>query len=58
MAEVEKALLDKLVLLPNLPSAVVPKGKTPEENEVVREGGVKPVPAENCCTALGTYHKI
>jgi seryl-tRNA synthetase len=30
------------VKIPNLPHASVPKGKTPEENEVVREGGQKP----------------
>src|SRR5688572_4272067 len=39
MAATEKKLLDNLVLLPNLPSPLVPKGKTPEDNEVVREGG-------------------
>jgi seryl-tRNA synthetase len=27
---------------PNLPSTQVPEGRTPEENVVVREGGVKP----------------
>ena len=37
-----KLLDDKLVRLPNLPSAQVPVGKTPAENVVVREGGVKP----------------
>ena len=42
MAVVEKQLLDKLLVLPNLPSLLVPKGKTPEENVVVREGGDKP----------------
>jgi seryl-tRNA synthetase len=42
LAETEKALHDALILLPNLPHASVPKGKTPEENEVVREGGAKP----------------
>ncbi len=42
MAEVEKQLTDKLLLLPNLPSALVPKGKTPEDNEIVREGGIHP----------------
>jgi seryl-tRNA synthetase len=42
MAEVEKQLLDKLLLLPNLPSQQVPKGKTPEDNVVVKEGGTKP----------------
>ena len=31
-----------LLTLPNLPHASVPAGKTPEENEVVREGGTKP----------------
>lgn len=38
----EKQLQDELVKLPNLPHTSVPKGKTPEENEVVREGGNKP----------------
>jgi seryl-tRNA synthetase len=42
LADVEKGLHDTLVLLPNLPHTSVPKGKTPEENEVVREGGTKP----------------
>lgn len=39
---VEIDLQEKLVLLPNLPSAKVPKGRTPEDNEVVRTGGNKP----------------
>ncbi|RYZ27227.1 MAG: serine--tRNA ligase [Chitinophagaceae bacterium] len=42
LAKAEKELSDMLVLLPNLPSAKVPKGKTPEDNEVVRTGGSKP----------------
>jgi seryl-tRNA synthetase len=42
MARVEKQLNDTLVILPNLPSPQVPEGKTPEENVVVREGGIKP----------------
>ncbi len=42
MALVEKNLMEKLYQLPNLPAAIVPKGKTPDDNEVVREGGVKP----------------
>ncbi|NCI47752.1 serine--tRNA ligase [Sediminibacterium soli] len=42
MAQVEQALQNTLVLLPNLPAAKVPDGKTPEDNIVVREGGVKP----------------
>ncbi len=41
LAQVEKQLHDELVKLPNLPSDLVPKGKTPADNEVVREGGVK-----------------
>ncbi|MEO6814066.1 MAG: serine--tRNA ligase [Ginsengibacter sp.] len=39
----EKEIYNDLIKLPNLPHASVPKGKTPEENEVVREGGNKPV---------------
>ncbi len=35
LAKLESDLLDLLVRLPNLPATVVPKGKTPEENEVV-----------------------
>jgi seryl-tRNA synthetase len=43
MAEVELALQNLVVQLPNLPHALVPKGKTPEENEVVKEAGTTPV---------------
>lgn len=43
LATVEKALYDDLVKLPNLPHASVSPGKTPEENEIVRGGGQKPV---------------
>ncbi len=43
LTDAEKTLHDELILLPNLPHASVPKGKTPEENELVREGGKKPV---------------
>lgn len=42
MAKVERYLLETLVLVPNLPNEKVPQGRTPEENIVVREGGVKP----------------
>jgi seryl-tRNA synthetase len=38
----EKQLQELLVLLPNLPSALVPPGKTPEENVLVKQGGVIP----------------
>ncbi len=42
LAATEKYLQDELVLLPNLPHESVPKGKLPENNEVVREGGTRP----------------
>ncbi len=42
LAEIETELNSKLVLLPNVPHATVPKGKTPEENVVVRVGGHMP----------------
>jgi len=42
LAEAERSLQEDLVKLPNLPHSSVPKGKTPEDNEVVREGGTKP----------------
>ena len=42
LTDAEKLLYNDLVLLPNLPHAAVPKGKTPAENEVVREDGTKP----------------
>jgi len=38
---------DMLVQLPNLPHISVPLGKTPEENEVVRTGGIIPSLPEN-----------
>jgi seryl-tRNA synthetase len=47
LTTVETDLHDNLIKLPNLPHASVPEGKTPEENEVVREGGQKPELAEN-----------
>ncbi len=39
----EKNIYDDLVKLPNLPHHSVPRGKTPEENELVREGGEIPI---------------
>ena len=38
----EKKLHDLLIMLPNLPADIVPNGRTPEDNEVVRMGGSKP----------------
>jgi seryl-tRNA synthetase len=40
---VEKQLHDTLVKLPNLPSPLVPVGKTPEENVNVKQAGNEPV---------------
>ena len=39
LSDLETELQDMLVRLPNLPHSSVPPGKTPEENEVVRESG-------------------
>ncbi len=47
LTEAEKNLQDEIIKLPNLPHSSVPKGKTPAENEVVKEAGVKPsLPAD------------
>jgi seryl-tRNA synthetase len=46
MAEVEANLQQTIVQLPNLPHPLVPVGKSPEENEVVRTGGVVPTLAD------------
>jgi seryl-tRNA synthetase len=42
LAAVDAELNETLVRLPNLPAAVVPRGRTPEDNVTVREGGKKP----------------
>lgn len=42
LAKAERDLHDILVRIPNLPHASVPKGKTPEENEVVKQVGAIP----------------
>lgn len=42
LASTEKQLEDELVLLPNVAHETVPAGNSPEENEVVREGGRQP----------------
>ena len=47
MVEVEAQLQQMIVQFPNLPHDLVPIGKTPEENEVVRQGGVTPVLPSN-----------
>jgi len=59
-ASIEKQLQDKLLQIPNLPAAEVPKGKTPEDNEVVREGGTKPTLPEGALPhwELTTKYKL
>ncbi len=42
LKEKELYLQEALVRIPNIPSKQVPRGKTPEDNEVVREGGSIP----------------
>ncbi|MBS1660415.1 MAG: serine--tRNA ligase, partial [Bacteroidetes bacterium] len=42
LAAVEEELNGAVIRLPNLPAAAVPRGKTPEDNVTVREGGRKP----------------
>ncbi|HXB90856.1 MAG TPA: serine--tRNA ligase [Puia sp.] len=39
---VDEQLNAMLLRLPNLPALAVPRGRTPEDNEVVREGGIRP----------------
>jgi seryl-tRNA synthetase len=42
LTEAEQKLQQILVLLPNLPSDLVPEGRTPEENVTVRQAGTIP----------------
>ena len=42
LGDLETELQDMLVRLPNLPHSIVPEGKTPEDNEVVRQHGDMP----------------
>ena len=47
MAEAEQKQQSLVVLLPNLPCALVPEGKTAEDNMVVKMGGPEPHLPEN-----------
>lgn len=47
LTNIEQELLQKIVLLPNLPHASVPKGVSAEDNEVVLENGEIPTLPEN-----------
>ncbi|SMB97058.1 seryl-tRNA synthetase [Hymenobacter roseosalivarius DSM 11622] len=42
LSQVETALQQLLLKLPNLPHSSVPVGRTPQDNEVVSEHGIKP----------------
>lgn len=42
LSTVEEELNARLVRLPNLPAAAVPRGASPEDNVTIREGGVRP----------------
>lgn len=39
LATIETELFNRLTKIPNLPAEIVPIGKTPEDNVIVREGG-------------------
>lgn len=42
LAELEQEQYNLIISLPNIPHSSVPFGKTPEDNEVVRQGGTTP----------------
>lgn len=44
---VEKSILDILVTIPNIPADIVPEGHSPQENVVVKTGGVIPTNLAN-----------
>jgi seryl-tRNA synthetase len=47
LEKLEASFHKNILLLPNLPHQSVPKGKSAEDNEVVRSGGVMPQLSEN-----------
>ena len=47
LAMAEKQLQEEIIKFPNLPHATVPLGKTPEDNEVVKQVGIIPVLPSN-----------
>jgi len=46
-AQIDKEVFNLQVLLPNLPADIVPEGRTPEDNLVVKRNGEIPVLPEN-----------
>ena len=51
---IDEELAQLQIVLPNLPSPLVPEGKTPEDNEIVEMGGEKPGAASWSKTSLGS----
>ncbi|MDE3124620.1 MAG: serine--tRNA ligase [Bacteroidota bacterium] len=47
LAETEQKLQEKIIQLPNLPAAIVPAGRSAEDNEVVKTGGPMPQLPDN-----------
>ena len=47
LAMAEKQLQEEIIKFPNLPHATVPLGKTPEDNEVVKQVGTIPILSSN-----------
>jgi len=61
LSAAEKDQQDLLIKLPNLPSDVVPLGKTPEENVVERSGGTMPTLPANAVPhwdLIKQYHLV
>ncbi len=42
LTDAEKTLQEEIIKLPNLPHTTVPAGKTPADNTVIKEAGIKP----------------
>lgn len=47
LTETEKKLQEKIIQLPNLPAAIVPPGRSADDNEIVKTGGPMPQLPEN-----------
>jgi len=46
-SKIDEQVFELQVQLPNIPSELVPAGKTPEDNQIVKQGGETPVLTEN-----------
>jgi len=47
LSMIEGSIQEILVVIPNLPAEIVPEGRTPEDNVIVKSGGVIPSPNAN-----------